>query len=100
MSDDLGDFSPIEMNAANSIIKYVLGYNLKHTPKINPPTRYATKSVMEIDHLTRKSLELVKNLNKGTRANTLLASIDHTKTGPGARLLLSRLRMLPPPSPL
>jgi len=64
-------FSPLEMQAADAVIKYVLHNNTKSVPKINPPERKAAKGIMEIDHLTRKSLELVKNLNKGTRVKDL-----------------------------
>jgi DNA mismatch repair protein MutS len=45
---------------------------------------------MEIDAATRRNLELSQALNGG-RAGTLLAAIDRTVTGAGARLLAARL---------
>ncbi len=45
---------------------------------------------MEIDPATRRNLELVRGLD-GRRDGSLLAIIDRTLTGPGARLLAERL---------
>jgi DNA mismatch repair protein MutS len=46
----------------------------------------AQGSVMEIDAATRRNLELTRTLT-GERKGSLLAAIDRTVTGPGARLL-------------
>ena len=45
---------------------------------------------MEIDPATRRNLELVRGLD-GRRDGSLLATIDRTLTGPGARLLAERI---------
>ena len=45
---------------------------------------------MEIDPATRRNLELVRGLD-GRREGSLLATVDRTLTGPGARLLAERL---------
>ena len=47
-------------------------------------------SVMQIDAATRRNLELAQTLS-GERRGSLLATIDHTLTGPGARLLAEHL---------
>ena len=46
---------------------------------------------MEIDPATRRNLELMRSLD-GEREGTLLATIDRTLTGAGARLLAAGSR--------
>ncbi|MEO8560019.1 MAG: DNA mismatch repair protein MutS, partial [Rhodospirillales bacterium] len=46
--------------------------------------------VMEIDAATRRNLEITRGMDGG-RTGSLLATIDRTLTGPGARLLAARL---------
>ncbi len=58
-------------------------------PRILPPPG-AAGGVMEIDPATRRNLELTQTL-AGARAGSLLAVIDRTVTGAGARLLAGRL---------
>ena len=45
---------------------------------------------MEIDAATRRNLELTSKLS-GERKGSVLSVIDHTLTGPGARMLAARL---------
>jgi len=58
-------------------------------PRILPPPG-AAGGVMEIDPATRRNLELTQTL-AGGRAGSVLAVIDRTVTGAGARLLAGRL---------
>ena len=58
-------------------------------PRILPPPG-AAGGVMEIDPATRRNLELTQTL-AGVRAGSVLAVIDRTVTGAGARLLAERL---------
>ena len=55
-----------------------------------PPRRLAVGAVMEIDAATRRNLELAQTLG-GERRGSLLACIDRTVTGAGARLLAEHL---------
>ena len=52
--------------------------------------RERADGTMEIDPATRRNLELVRGLD-GRRDGSLLATIDRTLTGPGARLLAERI---------
>ena len=52
-------------------------------------TVYGSRSFVTLDETAQRSLELVRNLEDGSRERTLLAVLDHTRTGMGARLLRS-----------
>jgi len=58
--------------------------------EIPAPRRLAQGAVMEIDAATRRNLELLRSLS-GERQGSLLATIDRTRTGAGARLLAAWL---------
>jgi DNA mismatch repair protein MutS len=57
---------------------------LKHIRKITP---YSVHTNMGLDDATIRNLELVRNLNEGTRKNTLLDVLDYTQTAMGGRRL-------------
>src|SRR5262249_61359898 len=57
---------------------------------LQPPQRVLPSSVMQIDAATRRNLELTHSLS-GERRGSLLATIDRTLTGAGARLLAEHL---------
>jgi DNA mismatch repair protein MutS len=59
-------------------------------PRLRPPLRQEQGAAMAIDAATRRNLELVRTL-AGERRGSVLAVIDRTVTGPGARLLAVRL---------
>ena len=48
---------------------------------------YGGDSFVALDETAQRSLELVRNLEDGSRERTLLAVLDHTRTAMGARLL-------------
>jgi DNA mismatch repair protein MutS len=48
---------------------------------------YSVENFMSLDRSTRRSLELTQNLSDGSRAFTLVATLDETVTPMGARLL-------------
>jgi DNA mismatch repair protein MutS len=88
--DGFGQFSRAEIAAAGALVDYVA---LTQQPgeaggalHLAPPVRLAPDTVMQIDAATRRNLELTETL-AGERRGSLIAVIDHTLTGPGARLL-------------
>ena len=88
--DGFGAFVPAEVAAAGALVEYVHLTQKGRLPRIAPPSRQPRGAVMEIDAATRRNLELVRALD-GERRGSLLAVIDRTLTGVGARLLLERL---------
>ncbi|QLH41217.1 MAG: DNA mismatch repair protein MutS [Defluviicoccus sp.] len=88
--DGFGAFAPAEVAAAGALLEYVHLTQKGRLPRIAPPCRQLRGAVMEIDAATRRNLELVRALD-GERRGSLLAVIDRTLTGVGARLLLERL---------
>jgi DNA mismatch repair protein MutS len=88
--DAFGAFTRAETAATGALVDYVALTQKGALPHLRPPRRIARGAVMEIDQATRRNLELTQGLSGG-RQGTLLATIDRTVTGPGARLLSQRL---------
>jgi DNA mismatch repair protein MutS len=88
--DGFGAFSRAELAAAGALVDYVELTQKGRLPLLQPPRRLAQGAVMEIDAATRRNLELAATLS-GERRGSLLATIDRTVTGAGARLLAARL---------
>ena len=84
--DGFGAYTRAELAAAGALVDYVELTQKGKMPPLAPPKRYSEGWVMEIDAATRRNLELSETLN-GERKGSLLAAIDRTVTGPGARLL-------------
>ena len=88
--DAFGAFSRAELAAAGALLDYVALTQKGRMPRLLAPRRLGGGTVMEIDAATRRNLELTEALSGG-RDGTLLATIDRTVTGAGARLLAARL---------
>ena len=88
--DGFGAFSRVEIAAAAAALAYVEKTQLGARPPLVPPSREASGDVMLIDAATRTNLELSATLS-GERRGSLIAAIDRTVTGGGARLLARRL---------
>ena len=73
--------------AAGALLLYVqemLKTSLAHIRRLQP---YYGNDVLQLDDVTRRSLELTRTLREGERFGSLLAAIDRTVTTMGARLL-------------
>ncbi|PZO83212.1 MAG: DNA mismatch repair protein MutS [Micavibrio aeruginosavorus] len=88
--ESFGSFSRAEIAAAGALVDYVARTQKGKMPHIFRPQQVSNGAVMDIDPATRRSLELVRT-QTGERRGSLLACIDRTVTGAGARLLQSRL---------
>ncbi|MBI2235856.1 MAG: DNA mismatch repair protein MutS [Magnetospirillum sp.] len=88
--DGFGAFTRPELAAGGALVDYVELTQKGKLPLLKPPRRLAEGAVMEIDAATRRNLELAATLT-GERRGSLLATIDRTVTGSGARLLAAQL---------
>lgn len=88
--DGFGEFSRVECAALGALLSYVELTQAGRMPALRAPRRAAAAGAMAIDAATRASLELAE-AQTGGRQGSLLWAIDRTITGPGARLLASRL---------
>ncbi|TAN47541.1 MAG: DNA mismatch repair protein MutS, partial [Rhodospirillales bacterium] len=84
--DGFGAFSKAETAALGALIDYVDLTQKGQLALLAKPRRIARDAVMAIDAATRRNLELMETLS-GERKGSLLAAIDRTQTGPGARRL-------------
>ncbi len=88
--DAFGSFTRPEIAAAGALFDYLDLTQVDRLPRLDPPRHFTGAAVMEIDAATRRNLELTEALSGG-RQGTLLAAIDRTVTGAGARLLFAWL---------
>ena len=88
--DSFGDFDRAEIAALGGLVAYLELTQKTAMPKLDFPRRIATSAMLEIDHATRRNLELTRTLS-GERAGSLLAAMDRTLTPGGGRLLCERL---------
>ena len=84
--DAFGAFTRGEVAAAGALVDYVELTQKGRLPRLDTPRRLAAGQALEIDPATRRNLELSRTLT-GERKGSLLAVIDRTVTGGGARLL-------------
>ncbi len=85
-----GEFSRAELSALGALFSYVSLTQVGRLPALKTPKKSADGAVMLIDAATRASLEILA-AQSGGRDGSLVAAIDRTVTGPGARLLAQRL---------
>ena len=85
-----GAFSRAELAAVGALLKYVELTQIGRRPCLRPPRRSGPSAHLLIDAPTRSSLELLRAVS-GDKKTSLLAAIDRTVTGPGARELAARL---------
>ena len=85
-----GTFSRGELAAIGALLKYVALTQIGAKPVVRPPRRTSSRDILFIDAASRASLELVR-ATSGARDGSLIAAIDRTVTGPGARELAARL---------
>ena len=85
-----GNFARAELAACGALVDYVALTQQGRVPPLPAPRQLKPGDRMEIDAATRRNLELSESLS-GERAGSLLAAIDRTRTGAGARLLAEHL---------
>jgi DNA mismatch repair protein MutS len=85
-----GAFTRAELAAASALLKYVELTQIGRQSVLRPPRRTGASDLLRIDAASRASLEIVRSTT-GQLAGSLLAAIDRTVTGPGARELAARL---------
>ena len=88
--DGFGQFDRAALAAAGGLLAYLDEVARESLPFLRPPIGRSSDAHMMIDAATRESLELTQSAS-GSRAGSLLAALDRTVTGAGARLLAADL---------
>ena len=86
--DGFGSFDRAALAAGGGLLTYLDEVARESAAFLRPPVGRASDAHMMIDAATRESLELTVSAS-GTRTGSLLAAVDRTVTGAGARLLAS-----------
>ena len=89
--DGFGDFAPAEVAAGGALVDYLTLTQAGESVRLSPPQQACADHWVAIDPATRASLEIARTL-KGSRKGSLLATLDRTLTGAGARELADRLQ--------
>ena len=84
------------LGASGAILAYLRENQAGSIAHLKPPRIVDDSGLMRIDRNTIRNLELAAPPRTPGRENTLLGILDHTLTGPGARLL--RKWLLAPPA--
>lgn len=84
--ETIGDIDHAQISSLGSILEYVSVTQKQDNIKINLPKFVNNSNFMQIDHATRKNLELVVSLS-GERSTSLINFIDVTQTNVGGRLM-------------
>ncbi|MGD9802670.1 MAG: DNA mismatch repair protein MutS [Hyphomicrobiaceae bacterium] len=85
-----GAFERGELAAIGALLRYIDLTQIGAKPTLRPPRRIGPTDVLLIDASSRASLELVRSTS-GERDGSLLAALDRTVTGAGARELAARI---------
>ncbi len=85
--EGFGSFSEAEIAAAAMAVEYVRGVQNGALPRLAPPVAEGARGVLLLDAATRRSLDILE----APRGASLLAAVDRTLTGAGARELAARL---------
>ena len=88
--DAFGQFGRAELAAAGAIIAWLDDASNGPLPWLQTPRRAPAGGVMQMDAATRESLEITRT-TAGSRDGSLLAEVDRTVTGAGARQLAADL---------
>ncbi|HEV7234487.1 MAG TPA: DNA mismatch repair protein MutS, partial [Sphingorhabdus sp.] len=86
----IGALTRCELAAVSGLIAYLAHVGRGKMPFLKLPVRREVHAHLLIDQATRDSLEIT-SANKGGRAGSLLAEVDRTITGGGARQLAADL---------
>lgn len=89
-TNPIGALTRAELSAASGLLKYLEHVGQGSMPFLKLPLRREAQDFLLIDQATRDSLEINSSI-KGGRSGTLLAEVDRTITGAGARQLAADL---------
>lgn len=90
-STDFASLTRAELAAAGGLLAYLEHVGQGKMPFLKVPVRREVQQYLLIDQATRDSLEITRSANGGGRVGSLLAEIDRTITGAGARQLAADL---------
>ncbi len=80
------------IGAAGALMFYVKETQKQAVAHLNRIETYALSSFMLLDDMSCRNLELLKNIQTGSRNGTLFGILDRTITAPGGRLLREWIR--------
>lgn len=83
----LDDFDLMDLNSDEILIKYLKDNQKDFFVELKKPLEYEIKSFMQIDFVTRRTLEITKNRRNFKKEGSLFEILNFTKTPMGFRTL-------------
>lgn len=83
----LGITTDLDTMTAGSILQYLKETHKKSFDHLKFPRKILSGDIMTLDDATIANLELVRNLQDGSKNRTLFSVLDHTNTAMGKRAL-------------
>ncbi len=83
----LGITDDLDIMSAGALIQYLKDTHKKAIGHLKPPRRLFSRDTMVMDDATIANLELVRNLQDGSKHRTLFSVLDRTRTAMGKRAL-------------
>jgi len=90
LADGAGDasvFRPLAVSAAAALLGYLEGLKKAEAAELSPLVFDEGDGHLVLDELSLRNLEILRPLQEGAGASTLLAVVDRTRTPMGGRLL-------------
>ena len=81
------DDMPLGRAAGDVVLRYLQKTGGAAAPRVDPPTAAGAADAMRLDAATQRHLELVETERGRSRDGSLLATLDHTVTPMGRRML-------------
>lgn len=79
--------APAEILAAGSVLHYLRDTQKRALEHLKFPCRLSTSSYMTLDEATIRNLEIIRNLQDGSKSRTLFSVLNKTRTAMGKRRL-------------
>lgn len=79
--------TPAIARSVGNLARYLAGHNRSALDQIQSINFYEPEDFLVIDPATQKNLEIISNIDSGTRKNSLFSVLDQAKTAMGSRTI-------------
>jgi DNA mismatch repair protein MutS len=85
--DQVEGLEPVMIMAVNALLHYIGTTQKRSLAHLRLIKRYEAKQYLQMDHFSRRNLELTETIRDKTKKGSLLWLLDRTETAMGGRLL-------------
>jgi DNA mismatch repair protein MutS len=85
--EQVAELEPVMVMAVNALLHYIGTTQKRNLSHLRLIKRYEARQFLQMDHFSRRNLELTETLRDKTKKGSLLWLLDRTETAMGGRLL-------------